>query len=69
MEAIEFIRKYSEYDQEIEMVVKDEYQPVIEKLKQIDPHDLIPYEAWFLNNREARGFVWSLFFMELKKDR
>jgi len=41
MEAIEFMLNYLKCVQEIEMVVIDEYQPVIKEMKQINPQDLV----------------------------
>ncbi len=64
MEAIEFVTKYEQYLTEIEQVVKPEYLPVIEKLRDIDPHDLVRPDAWFQGSANARGYVWSLFLKE-----
>ncbi len=66
MNAIEFINNYQSYVEEIEMVVKPEYQPIIIKMKEIDPHDLVLPESWFISERAARGFVWSFFLRRVK---
>jgi hypothetical protein len=47
MDSIIFIRKYEAYLNEIQKVVKPEYQSVIDDLLQIDPHDLITPDTWF----------------------
>jgi len=64
MEAIEFVLNYEKYLNEIEQVVKPEYAPVIERLKEIDPHDLVRPESWFHTETNARGYVWTLFLKE-----
>lgn len=66
MEAIEFIKNYQRYINEIEKVVKPEYNVVIQNLKEMDPHDIITPETWFQNESTAIGIVWSMF---LKKSR
>ena len=66
MDAIEFINNYQSYLEEIEMVVKPEYQPIITKMKEIDPHDLVVPESWFVSERSARGYLWSMFLRRVK---
>ena len=66
MNAIEFINNYLSYLEEIEMVVKPEYQSIICKMKSIDAHDLILPESFFLSDRSARGYVWSMFLRRVK---
>lgn len=66
MDALEFINNYLAYLQEIEMVVKPEFQTIINKMKEIDPHDLVVPETWFPNERAARGFVWYQFIRRVK---
>ena len=66
MEAIEFVANYENYLAEIEQVIKPEYHPVIEKLRNIEPHDLVRPDAWFQGTENARGYVWSLFLKENK---
>ena len=64
MEAIEFVANYENFLAEIEQVVKSEYHPVIEKLREIDPHDLVKPDSWFQGSANARGYVWMLFLKE-----
>ncbi len=66
MDAIEFINNYQSYLEEIEMVIKPQYQSIISKMKEIDPHDLVVPESWFLSERSARGYVWSMFIRRVK---
>jgi len=69
MEAIEFVVNYEKYLNEIEQVVKFEYAPAIERLRAADPHDLVRPEAWFQTESAARGYVWSLFLKEKRKQK
>ena len=66
MDAIEFINNYQSYLEDIELVVKTEYQPIVSKMKSIDAHDLVVPETWFLSERSARGYVWSMFIRRVK---
>ena len=66
MEAIEFIRNYPDYISELEQVIKPELFPIIEELKNTDPHDLISPDVWFVSETQARGYVWSLFLKKCK---
>ena len=68
MDALQFIDKYEIYIEEIALVVKPEYKSIIDKMKEIDAHDLIVPETWFVSvsERAARGFVWSMFLKRVK---
>ena len=68
MEAIEFVANYENYLSEIEQVVRPEYHPVIEKLREIDPHDLVRPDSWFQGSANARGYVWLLFLKEKRSN-
>ena len=57
MEAIDFTLNYLKYVQEIEVVVKDEYQSVFTEMKQINPQDLVRPES---NVDNPRGYIWSI---------
>jgi len=61
MEAIEFVMNYEKYVSEIEQVVKPQYLPVVERLREKDPHDIVRPESWLMSESHARGLVWSLF--------
>jgi len=61
MDAFEFISNYKKFLEEIETVIKPELLPILEELKETDPHDLITPVTWFINENNAREFVWSLF--------
>ena len=69
MEAIEFVANYENYLAEIEQVVKPEFHPVIEQMKETDPHDLVRPDSWFQGSVNSRGYVWSLFLQEVKKSK
>ena len=66
MEGIEFIMNYKGYVDEIGLVIKPEYQTIITKMKEIDPHDLVVPDSWFVSERSARGYVWSMFIRRVK---
>jgi len=67
MDAFEFVYSYDKFIGEIEQVIKPELLPILEKLKETDPHDLITPETWFVNTNHARGFVLNLFIEQLGK--
>ncbi len=67
MEAIEFISNYEAYLAEIEQVIKPEYKPAINRLREKDPHDLVRPDTWFPSASGARGYVFTLFLKEIKQ--
>jgi len=67
MDEIKFVVNYDSYLTEIEQVVKPEYLPAIERLRELDPHDLANSESWFDAETDARGYVWALFLKEKNK--
>lgn len=67
MEAIAFVKNYMDYLDEISQVIKPELQPVLDELRQIDPHDLVQPETWFHSESEAKGFVWKMFIKRVRK--
>ena len=68
MEAIQFVQLYQNYLSEIEKVIKPELIYHINELRKIDPHELVRPDDWFQSEMNARGYVWSLFLRECKKD-
>ncbi len=68
VEAIEFVSNYGTYVREIEAVVRPGFKPIIQKMLEIDPHDLITPESYFQHENHARGFVWGLFMKEARKE-
>lgn len=67
MEAIEFINKYGSYIDEISLVVKPELQPILDELRQIDPHDLVRPDTFFIGEGQAKGIVWEIFIKRVKR--
>lgn len=61
MDAIMFINRYHLFLNEIELVVKPELLPILESMKEIEPHDLVRPEGHFESENHARGFVWEMF--------
>lgn len=68
MEAFEFISKYDSYLDEIKAVIKPELLPIIDQLKNMDPHDLVTPETYLIDGSHARGYVWRLFLLKVKED-
>jgi hypothetical protein len=68
MKAIEFVMNYETYVKEIEAVVRSEFKPIIQKMLEIDPHDLISPESYFEGENDAKGFVWKIFMKKAKKE-
>lgn len=67
MESISFVNNYLIYIDEISKVIKPELQPILDGLKEIDPHDLVRPDSYFDSENSARGFVWSMFIQRVKK--
>ncbi|HET7733479.1 MAG TPA: hypothetical protein VFK73_06540 [Paludibacter sp.] len=67
MDAIEFVQDYPKFLSEIEDVIKPGLLPILQELKDTDPHDLVTPESWFVNPNQARGFVWGLFLKKCKR--
>ena len=68
MKAIEFVMNYESYVKEIEAVVRPEFKPIIQKMLEIDPHDLITPESYFEHENHAGGLVWKIFMKKAKKE-
>ena len=66
MEALEFIARYPEYLETIRKVTKEEYYPALKRLEEIDPHDLVKPDTWFVDETSALGYVYWLFLKEVK---
>jgi hypothetical protein len=67
MDAIEFVNRYPKYLAELGKVVKPEYQPVIRKMKKLDPHDAVKPEHYFQSEAEAVGVVYRLFLRQVRE--
>jgi len=68
MKAIEFVMNYDAYVKEIGGVVRPEFKPIIQKMLEIDPHDLITPESYFEDENGAKGLVWTIFKKKAKKE-
>lgn len=67
MESIEFINKYESFLDEISEVVRPELIPIIDELKEIDPHDLVRPDTFFMSESQGKGFVWNMFIKRARK--
>ena len=61
MNAIEFVHNYDKYINEIRSVIKTNLTPLLEKLADTDPHDLITPETWFPSESPSKGFCLESF--------
>jgi hypothetical protein len=68
MNAIVFVKNYLNYLDEISEVIKPELLPILDDLRQIDPHDLVRPDTYFDSENSARGYVWSMFVRRVHKD-
>jgi hypothetical protein len=69
MDAIEFVSHYQSYLALLEKVVKPEYIPSLQVLRESDPHDLIAPEHYFNSGAEAMGIVFQMFLKQVSKDQ
>ncbi len=69
MDSFDFVANYHEYLKEISQVIRPEYNSVINELGEIDPHDLVRPDTFFLNESAIRGLVWSLFLKKVRKNQ
>jgi hypothetical protein len=67
MESIEFINKYESFLDEISEVVRPELLSIINELKEIDPHDLVRPDTFFMSESQGKGFVWNMFIKWVRK--
>lgn len=67
MEAIAFVRNYVSYLDEISLAIKPELQPILDELRQIDPHDLVRPDTFFIGESQAKGIVWEMFIKRVKR--
>lgn len=67
MDAIEFVKRYEDYLDEIRLVIRPELYPQLHELAQTDPHDLVSPGTWIPYESSARGYVWSIFVNRAKK--
>lgn len=67
MEAIVFVRNYVSYIEEISQVIKPELLPIMDELRELDPHDLVRPDTYFDSENSARGYVWSMFVKRVNK--
>lgn len=69
MEALEFIRNYPIYISELEQVIKPELLPIFQQLKEMDPHDLVGPDVWFVSETQVRGYVLKLFLRKCNQSK
>ncbi len=67
MDAIQFVQRYPHFISDIRKVVKPNLHRILDKMDDIDPHDLITPEGYFTHETHAFGYVWSLFMREVNE--
>jgi hypothetical protein len=67
MEAIVFVKNYQNYIDEIGQVIEPHLQPILNELRELDPHDLVRPDSYFDSENSARGYVWSMFVKRVNK--
>ncbi len=69
IEPLMCIDRYMKYVEQIGDVVMKKFDPIIDYMYQLDPHDLITPDTYFSSNNEAIGFVFGLFINFCKKSK
>ncbi len=60
MESLEFIQNYKRYLDMIANLIKPEHLPIIQEMKQQDPHDLVGPQYYFTSESAAIGYLFVL---------
>jgi len=60
MYAIEFVIRYPDYISQLEAVVKPEHLPAIEKLRALDPNDIVRPEHYLNSKAGAVDVVFLI---------
>lgn len=67
MDSFDFVANYHDYLREISEVVRPEFQPILNELDDIDPHNLIKPDVYFASENAMRGKVWGLFLSKINR--
>lgn len=65
--SIEFCRRYTDFLEIIDHVIKPEYYPAIRKMYETDPHDLVTPTGCFTCESAVIGFIFSVMLNTHKK--
>lgn len=60
LSASQFCEQYTVIVEEFDRIAHPDTYPAIRRMYCIDPHNLIPPHACFINREHARGFVATL---------
>ncbi len=66
MDTFKLVYTYLNYIDELRGVVVPNLFPILDKLHEIDPHNVIPPELWFASENEIKGLVWDLFLVRVR---
>ena len=67
MDSIEFIGKYPDYIRLIKSVTKEKYYPILDRMENLEIHDVVTPDTWFQDESSSIGFVYRLFIKEVRK--
>jgi len=66
MDSIDFIIRYPKLVDEMGSVIDPKWKSVLEEMRNIDPHDLVTPNTWFINDSSVRGFLFTIFLNKVK---
>jgi hypothetical protein len=66
MDAIGFVHNYHDYLDEIRLLIKPEFHPILDKLSKMDPHDLISPDSYFFNEDHVKGVILGIILNRIK---
>jgi len=67
MDSIDFINHYPRLLDEMGSVIDPKWKSVLEEMRNIDPHDLVTPNTWFINDSSVRGFLITIFLNKVKE--
>ena len=67
MDSFDFVGNYHEYLKEISQVIRPEFEIILDKMDELDPHNLIQMDSYFQDENSMRGIVWGLFLKKAQK--
>ena len=67
MDAIGFVHNYHDYLDEIRLLIKPEYLPILDEISKMDPHDLISPDSYFFNEDHVKGVLCGMILSRTKK--
>lgn len=66
MDAMDFVWNYHDYLNEIRLLIKPEYLPILDELD-MDPHELVSPDSYFLNEEHMKGVILVMIMRRIKE--